>query len=119
MARIANRFKKFFRFYVAVETNLSCVVVRHYLRIGRFVILKNGFITVGLRENLIMEKQVQFKVYVHMPGEGVKPEVRRFAVEKSAGTSFAYVSTKIFDLFPKLKQMDISIMWKGNENFNY
>ncbi|XP_046975964.1 protein ref(2)P-like isoform X2 [Vanessa cardui] len=61
-----------------------------------------------------MEDQVPFKVYTFW-NENDKPEVRRFGVEKSVVTSYHYLSAKLQDVFPGLKNKNYVVSWKDED----
>lgn len=65
-----------------------------------------------------MEDQVPFKVYTIWKW-GSHPEVRRFGVDRNVVSSYTYLLAKIHDMFPKLKDKNFNLSWKGKETFIY
>lgn len=59
-----------------------------------------------------MEELVPFKVYTYW-NENEKPEVRRFGVERSVVTSYHYLTAKLQDVFPRLRNKSYKVSWKG------
>ncbi|XP_050671029.1 sequestosome-1-like isoform X1 [Leptidea sinapis] len=64
--------------------------------------------------NLHSNMEVQFKVYTYWD-EKEKPEVRRFGIERSVVTSFQYLSAKLREVYPKLRDRSFTIVWKDEE----
>lgn len=64
-----------------------------------------------------MEELVPFKVYTYW-NEIEKPEVRRFGVERSVVTSYHYLTAKLQDVFPRLKNKNYKVSWKGKKYQN-
>ncbi|XP_045447630.1 protein ref(2)P-like isoform X2 [Melitaea cinxia] len=61
-----------------------------------------------------MEELVPFKVYTYW-NEIEKPEVRRFGVERSVVTSYHYLTAKLQDVFPRLKNKNYKVSWKDED----
>ncbi|CAK1601785.1 unnamed protein product [Parnassius mnemosyne] len=61
-----------------------------------------------------MGDKVPFKVYAYWKDQ-TKPEVRRFAIEKSVVTSFCYLDAKLQDVYPSLRQKRYTVSWKDEE----
>lgn len=58
--------------------------------------------------------EIPFKVYTFWK-EGEKPEVRRFGVFKGSAESFFFLSQKLLEVYPALKDKSYTVAWKDED----
>ena len=46
-------------------------------------------------------------------------EIRRFQIPAEASTSYAYLRKKVCEMFPSLKERNVTMFWKGKVTFVY
>jgi hypothetical protein len=60
---------------------------------------------------------VTVKTYLNFSSS--EPEIRRFAIDTDASTSYDYLVEKIRSVYPKLTREDFQLFWKGSVTTKY